>query len=182
MDRYGYVVNTSPNESNYTVNIRSGLEIFCNLAGRENSFHGKSNGVSLFAGMYDEIAENIYAEPMRSDLPKREYIREAEEILTELFSRLEQKKPVVLTDKKFFQVPESFALNSNTDNTVVMSDHITATYCNNGPQLAESIMGSIIKPKSASDFRFGMDYLNIFLTDKMRATSYFKAQSTLISS
>jgi hypothetical protein len=158
LDRYGYVVNTSPNESNYMVNIRSDLEIFCNLAGSDNSFHGKSNGVSLFAGMYDQVAENIYAEPMRSDLPKREYIGEAQEILIDIFNRLERPEPesvIFISDKKFFQVPQNFGLNSNTDNTVVMSDHITSVFCNNGPELAENIMESIIKPKSAIQFRWG---------------------------
>ncbi|GAB6275319.1 MAG: hypothetical protein STSR0004_21840 [Peptococcaceae bacterium] len=151
LDRYGYVVNISPNESNYTVNIRSDLEIFCNLAGSDNSFRGKSNGVSLFAGMYGEIADNIYAEPMRSDLPKREYIRQAQKILSDTFNRLERPEPksfTLISDKKFFQVPGNFDLNSYTDVTVVMSDHITSVSCYSGPELAESIMESLIKPKS----------------------------------
>jgi hypothetical protein len=119
-----------------------------------------SNGLSLFAGMYDEVAENIYAEPMRRDLPKREYICEAEKILIDIFNRLERKKPVVLTDKKFFQVPQNFGLNSDTEDIVVMSDHITAICCNNGPQLAEITMRSILKPKSAVNcFRFMNKYL-----------------------
>ncbi|UNC91050.1 hypothetical protein [Candidatus Contubernalis alkaliaceticus] len=152
-DQYGYVINTSPNESNYTVNILSNLEIICNLAGGDNSFHGKSNGVSLFAGMYDEVADNIFAEPMRVDLPKIEYIGEAEEILTDIFNRLDRPDYFIhISDKKFFQVPRNFALNSNTEDTVVMSDHITSTYCNNGQELAEGIMKSITNPKSASWF------------------------------
>jgi len=163
LDRYGYVVNISPNESDYTVNIRSDLEIFCNLAGSNNSFRGKSNGVSLFAGMYEEIAENIYAEPMRSDLPKREYIREAQEILIDIFNRLERPEPesvILFSDKRFFQMPQNFSLNSNTDDTVVMSDHITSVFCNNGPELAENIMESIIKPKANIWFRGGyLSYL-----------------------
>lgn len=156
LDRYGYVINTSPNESNYTVNIQSDLEIFCNLAGSNNSFHGQSNGVSLFAGMYDEIAENIYAEPIRSDLPKREYICEAQEILGDIFKRLDRPEPeavIRISDKQFFQVPRNFSLNSNTDDVVVMSDHITSVSCNNGAELAERIMGSIIKPKANSWFK-----------------------------
>ncbi|MDD4360381.1 MAG: hypothetical protein PHV50_07485 [Syntrophaceticus sp.] len=160
-ERYGYVINTSPNESNYIVNIQSNLEIFSNLEGSNNSFQGKSKGVSLFAGMYDEIAENIYAEPMRSDLPRRESIREAQEILIETFNRLEKPVPesvITLSDKKLFQVPQNFALNSGTEDSVIMSDHITSIYCYDGPQLAESFMGSIIKPKS--DPRFMWDYLS----------------------
>lgn len=161
-ERYGYVINTSPNESKYSVNVRSDLEVFCNLAGSDNSFHGKSNGVTLLAGMYDEVAENIYAEPMRRDLPKREYIREAQELLIDTFKRLDRPEPELfsrISDKKFFQVPESFALNSNTEDVVVMSDHITATYCNNGLQLAEIIMRSILKPKSAASYSFMDGYL-----------------------
>jgi len=131
--------------------------------------------LSLLAGMYDEVAENIYAEPMRSDLPKREYIREAEEILIDLFNRLERKKPVVLTDKKFFQVPGSFALNSNTEGVVVMSDHITATCCNNGSQLAEITMRSILKPKSASCFRFMMDYLKYLFNRQDESDPLFQS-------
>ena len=165
LNRYGYVINTSPNESKYSVNIRSNLRVFCNLPGSSNSFHGRSNGLSLFAGMYDEVAEDIYAEPMRKDLPKREYIREAEETLIDLFNRLERKKPVVLTGKKFFQVPASFALNSNTEDVVIMSDHITATCCINGSQFAEMVMRSILKPKSDSCFGFMMDYLK-YLFDR----------------
>lgn len=178
LDRYGYVVNISPNESNYTVHIRSDLEIFCNLAGSNNSFQGKSNGLTLLAGMYDQVAENIYAEPMRRNLPKREYIREAEEILTGLFNRLERQRPESLihfADKKFFQVPDSFGLNSNTEHIVVMSDHITAISCNNGPQLAESIMSSIIKPKSASDFRFTMDYLRYLFNRQDESNPLFQS-------
>jgi len=153
LDRYGYVINTSPNESKYSVHVRSNLKVFCNLAGSGNSFHGKSDGVTLLAGMYDEVAKNIYAEPMRSDLPKREYIREAEEILTNLFKRLDRPEPELfsrISEKKFFQAPQNFGLNSNTEDIVIMSDHITAISCNNGPQLAESIMESIIKPQADS--------------------------------
>ncbi|HHW40603.1 MAG TPA: hypothetical protein GXX19_05550 [Syntrophomonadaceae bacterium] len=158
-ERYGYVINTSPNESIYTVHIRSNLEVFCNLAGSDNSFHGKSNGLSLLAGMYDEVAENIYAEPVREDLPQRAYIREAEEILIDLFHRLERPEAILhFADKKFFQVPRSFTLNSNTEHVVVMSDHITADSCNNGPELAKSIMESILKPKSS--IRFMWEYLD----------------------
>jgi len=162
LDQYGYVRNTSRNESQYSVKIHSGLKIFCNLAGTDNSFHGKSNGVTLFAGMYDEIDENIYAEPMRNDLPKREYINEAQEILNDIFDRLERSRPEsinLVLDKRFFQVPRNFGLNSNTDNLVIMSDHITSISCNNGTELAMNIMEAIIKPKSASDFQFRMDYL-----------------------
>lgn len=171
LDRYGYVINTSPNESNYSVQVRSGLKIFCNLAGSGNAFHGKSNGVTLLAGMYDKVAENIYAEPMRGDLPKREYIDEAQELLVDIFRRLDRPVPELfsrIADKKFFQVPHSFALNSNTEDAVVMSDHITSVYCNSGPQLAESIMGSIIKFNKSSSLQslselsaisFSRDYL-----------------------
>lgn len=129
------------------------MEIFCNLAGSDNSFYGKSNGVSLFAGMYGEIADNIYAEPMRSDLPKREYIRQAQEILSDTFNRLKRPEPesfALISDKKFFQAPQNFGLNSNTDNTIVMSDHITSISCHSGPELAESTMESLTKPKSNS--------------------------------
>jgi len=170
LDRYGYVVNTSPNESYYTVNIRSDLEVFSNLAGSDNSFRGKSNGVSLFAGMYDEIAENIYAEPMRKDLPQKEHIHKAEEILTDVFNRLERPEAVpLIADKKFFLVPRSFGLNSNTDDIVIMSDHITSIYCNNGQELAEMIMGSIIKPKESAAVQFSWAYLN-YLFNKQDET------------
>jgi hypothetical protein len=102
---------------------------------------------------------------MRSNLPKREYIREAEEILTRLFKRLNRPEPeaiIHISDKKFFQVPQNFGLNSNTDDIVVMSDHITATSCNNGPELAEIIMGSILKPNKSCSLRSlgGMSAIN----------------------
>lgn len=183
LDRYGYVVNTSPNESKYSVNVRSGLEVFCNLAGSDNSFSGKSNGLSLFAGMYDEIAENIYAEPMRRDLPKREYIREAEEILTRLFKRLNRPEPdaiIHISDKKFFQVPHNFGLNSGTDYIVIMSDHITAVSCNNGPELAEITMRSILKPKSANScFRFMNEYLKYLFNRKAETDPLFQSEVDL---
>lgn len=170
-DLYGYVINILPNESIFSVNIRSNLEVFSNLAGGDNFFRGKSNGLSLFAGMYDEIAENIYAEPMRKDLPKREYIREAEEILADIFMRLDRLEYFIpISDKKFFQVPRSFALNSTTENLVVMSDHITAIFCNNGPELAESIMESIIRPKSGLEFNFMGSYLR-YLFDRQDETA-----------
>lgn len=175
LNQYGYAINILPNESNYTVHIRSGLEIFCNLAGSDNSFHGKSSGVSLFAGMYGEVAENIYAEPMRSDLPKREYLREAEEILINIFKRLERPEFIIpIADKKLFQVPHSFALNSNTEDTVVMSDHLTSVFCYNGQQLAGSIMRSIVKPKS-NDFEFRDDFLTYLFNRQDETAPLFQS-------
>lgn len=178
LDQYGYVFNTAPNESLYTVNIKSGLEIFCNLAGSDNSFHGKSNGMSLFAGMYDDIDENIYAEPMRSDLPKREYINEAQVILIDIFNRLERPEPealIQISDKRFFQVPQNFSLNSNTGDLVIMSDHITSISCNNGSELAMNIMATIIKPKSASDFKFRMNYLKYLFSHQDKSDPLLQA-------
>ncbi len=146
LDRYGYVVNIPPNEIKFTVNIRSNLEVFSNLSGSNNSFTGNAKAVSLFGGMYEEIAEGIFAEPMRRDLPKREYIREAEQILLDIFKRLDRPKPFrSISGKKFFQVPQNFGLNSNTDNTVVMSDHILFIHGNSGPLLGEIIMKSLIR-------------------------------------
>ena len=163
LDRYGYVVNLPPYESVYTVKVRSGLEVFCNLAGGDNGFHGRSNGVSLFAGMYDEVAHGIYAEPMRSDQPTRESILEAEQILTDAFLRVGHPDMVIaLSDMKFFQAPASFALNSNTDDAVIMSDHIVSSSA--GAQgLAHSIMTSIIRPKSAGDFWFRTGFVSYLL-------------------
>ncbi|MHB1418012.1 MAG: hypothetical protein ACYCX4_00255 [Bacillota bacterium] len=172
-DRFGYVINTSPNESIYIVKIQSNLKVLSNLAGRNNSFYGKSNGLSLFAGMYDEVSKNIYAEPMREDLAKKEYLLKAEELLRDLFNRLERPEPeafIHLSDKKFFLVPRSFYLNSNTEDIVIMSDHITSSSCNNGQELAMSIMGTIIKPKSASDSLFRRNYLN-YLFDRQDMTN-----------
>lgn len=159
--RYGYVINISPYESIYTVDIRSNLEIFCNLPGGNNSFQGRSNGLSLFAGMYGKIAEDIYAEPMRDNLPKKEIINEAEGVLKDIFHRLKVPVPeeAILSDKKFFQVPRNFALNSNTEGIVVMSDHITSVHSYSRYQLAESVMNSIIKPKTAMAIAFSQDYL-----------------------
>ncbi len=164
LDRYGYVVNLPPYESVYTVKVRSGLEVFCNLAGGDNGFHGRSNGVSLFAGMYDEVAHGIYAEPMRSGQRTRESILEAEQILTDAFLRVGHPEMVIaLSDRKFFQAPASFALNSNTDNTVIMSDHIVSSSSAGAQGLAPSIMTSIVRPKSSGDFRFRRDYLSYLL-------------------
>lgn len=77
-----------------------------NLIGNNNTFYGKTNGVSLFAGMYGEIAENLYAEPMRKDLPKTAFIHEADKILLETFKRLDRPEPETikyLGAKKFFR-------------------------------------------------------------------------------
>lgn len=166
--RTGYVVNLSPNESRYEVKVHSDLEVFSNLPGGNNTFSGKTNGLSVFAGMYDEIADNIYAEPMRKDLPQKQTIREAEQILYDTFKRLERPEPEELkhlADKKFFQVPGNFTINSSIEETVVMSDHITAVYCANGPQVATMIMQSIIKPRSAS-YRLEYDYLSYLFKQK----------------
>lgn len=46
--------------------------------------------------MYDEIADNIYAEPMRKDLPQKQTIREAEQILHDPFKRLERPQFILL--------------------------------------------------------------------------------------
>jgi len=164
----GYVINLPPYESRYEVKVHSGLEVFCNLPGGNNTFSGKTNGLSLFAGMYDEIADNIYAEPMRRDLPQKQAIREAEQILHDTFKRLERTEPEALKHldgKKLFQVPGNFTLNSSTEGAVVMSDHITAVYCANGPQAAKSIVKSIIKPQSTA-YRLENEYLSYLFNQK----------------
>ena len=146
LDRYGYVINLSSSESYYTVDIQSSSEIFCNLPGGDNSFSGRSNAVSLFAGMYDEIAEGIYAEPIRQPqrLPKREYILEAERILIEVFDRLDREMPFEeISDKKYFLVPETFVLNSGTEEVVIMSDHITSSLSGKGETIAIGIMNFV---------------------------------------
>lgn len=163
-DRYGYVVNVSPNESHYTVKVRSNLKVFSNLAGSDNAFAGRANALSLFAGMYDEIDEGIYAEPARRDLPTRACVREAEELLAGIFAGLDRPQPewiLGLSKKKFFQVPRSIALNSNTEDVVVMSDHITAVSCSSGSDLARRIMESMLKPSQGADLlaRRFLDYL-----------------------
>ena len=163
-----YVINLSPNESRYEVKVHSDLNVFCNLSGSNKTFHGKTDGVSLFAGMYDEIADNIYAEPMRRDLPQKQTIPEAEQILLDTFKRLERPQPEALkrlADKKLFQVPGNFTLNSGIEASVVMSDHITAVYCSNGSQVAENIMQSVIKPHS-TDNRLEYDYLSYLFNQK----------------
>jgi len=164
LDRYGYVVNLPPSESVYTVEVRSGLEVFCNLPGGDNEFHGRSNGLSLFAGMYEEVAHGIYAEPVRRDQPTRESILEAERILTDAFLRVGHPDMVIaLSDKRFFQAPESFALNSNTDKTVIMSDHIVSCYSASGQGLANSIMTSIVRPWSSGGYWFRSHYIDYLL-------------------
>ena len=171
-----YVINLSPNESRYEVKVHSDLEVFCNLPGSKNAFNGKTNGLSLFAGMYDEIANNIYAEPMRSDLPQKQTIPEAEQILSDIFKRLERPEPEALkhlAGKKLFQVPGNFTLNSGIEAAVVMSDHITAVHCANGPQVARSIMQSIIKPPSTS-YRLEYDYLSYLFNQKDMTDPVFK--------
>ena len=178
LDRYGYVVNIAPNKIKFTVNVRSNLRVFSNLPGNNNSFNGIANAVSLFAGMYAEIAEGIFAEPMRRDLPEREYIIEAEQILLDIFHRLDRPKPFgFISDKKFFQVPRNFALNSNTDTIVVMSDHITSVYANSGQQLARSIIRSIINRKQAdlSCFRFRSHYFRYLFSWQDETDSLFKS-------
>lgn len=163
-----YVINLSPDESWYDVKVHSDLKLFCNLPGSSNIFNGKTNGVSLFAGMYDEIANNIYAEPMRSDLPQQQTLREAEQILLNTFKRLERPEPEMLkhlAEKKLFQVPSNFTLNSGIEAATVMSDHITAVYCSNGLQVAENVMQSIIKPRS-TESRLEYDYLAYLLNQK----------------
>lgn len=171
-----YIINLSPNESRYEVKVHSDLEVFCNLPGRNNTFNGKTNGVSLFAGMYEEIADNIYAEPMRSDLPQKQTIREAEQILLETFKRLERPEPEALrhlADKKLFQVPCNITLNSGIEEAIVMSDHITAVYCANGPQVARNIMQSIIKPQSTAN-RLERNYLSYLFNQKDTTDPEFK--------
>jgi len=60
-----------------------------------------------------------------------------------------------------------------------MSDHITATCCNNGSQLAEITMGSILKPKSASCFRFMMDYLKYLFNRQDESDPLFQSAVNL---
>lgn len=156
LDQNDYVINISPNESYFTVNVRSNLKVFCNLAGSDNVFQGRSNGLSLFAGMYDEVAQNIYAEPMRCSLLQRDIFREAEKIVNDILDRVARPEYAMLfSEKKLFQVPRNFGLNSRMEDIVFMSDHITFISGYNGQILAEIIMSSLLKPKVGSEFGFG---------------------------
>ncbi|ADU51421.1 hypothetical protein Tmar_1308 [Thermaerobacter marianensis DSM 12885] len=163
-DRYGYVINLSPDESQYTVTVRSNLKVFSNLDGHDNVFAGRTNGLSLFAGLYDEVENGIYAEPTRNDRPTRECLRRAEHILDRVYTELEQPVPALIrgfSEKKFFQVPRSFGLNSNTEDVVIMSDHVTAQSCGSGAELARSIiMTQFQAGMSAENFRFVSQYVD----------------------
>ncbi|EKP95301.1 hypothetical protein [Thermaerobacter subterraneus] len=163
-DRYGYVINLSSNESEYTVKVRSNLKVFSNLDGHDNVFAGRTNGLSLFAGLDDEVENGIYAEPTRNDRPTRECLRRAEHILDRVYTELEQPMPALIrgfSEKKFFQVPRSFGLNSNTEDVVIMSDHVTAQSCGSGAELARSIiMTQFQAGVSAENFRFVSQYVD----------------------
>lgn len=169
LDRYGYVINVSQHESNYTVKIRSNLNVFSNLEGKNNSFRGKSNAVSLFAGMYAEVAEGIYAEPVQGDRLSRDSIREAERLIRDIYTSLNRPwLTTTLVDKKFFQVPRSFYLNSGTEDIVIMSDHVTSSYYSTGEQLAEAIIRMEIKLDQES-FVFGSEYLRYLFSTSFNA-------------
>ena len=144
-----YVIDLPSTDSEYTVTIYSNLPVYSNLPGvpgNHNSFQGKSNGLTLLAGMYSRVADNLYAEPMREDalVSKNALIkavREAEARIVEACERLQRSPaPFLIGDKKIFQVPRAFSLNSQTERAVVMNDHITTTGIYDGADFAMEIM------------------------------------------
>lgn len=148
-DQYGYVVNTSPEESHFDLQVRSNLRIFSNLEGTDKAFSGNANAVSVFAGMYEEVEPGIFAEPLRDELAGRECLLKADAILSDVFQQLGLAQPAAtqaLSNKKLFLLPRSFSLNSNTDEIVIMSDHITTVACENGHQLALMVVESLLTP------------------------------------
>jgi hypothetical protein len=148
-DRYGYVINVPQEISEYTVVVKSSLPIFTNLEGDGNILHGRTNGLSLFAGMYEEVDEHIYAEPLANSIPNRLAILEAEQVLSDIFRFLNHSELYVsLQDKKVFQVPYSFVLNSNTEQLVIMDDHITGDYFSDAQSIVRNYMMAIMKSKN----------------------------------
>ncbi len=148
-DRYGYVINVPQEISGYTVVVKSRLPIFTNLEGDGNILHGRTNGLSLFAGMYEEVDEHIYAEPLANSIPNRLAILEAEQVLSDIFRFLNHSELYVsLQDKKVFQVPYSFVLNSNTEQLVIMDDHITGDYFSDAQSIVSSYMMAIMKSRN----------------------------------
>lgn len=141
-----YVIDLPSTDSKYTVTIRSNLRVYSNLPGAHNSFQGKSNGLTLLAGMYNQVADNLYAEPMREDaLVSKDAmikaVREADARILEACERLKRSPaPFLIGDKKIFQVPRAFSLNSQTERAVVMNDHITTTGIYDGVTFAMEIM------------------------------------------
>jgi hypothetical protein len=148
-DRYGYVINVPQEVSEYTVVVKSSLPIFTNLEDTGNVFHGRSNGLSIFAGMYEEVDEHIYAEPLANSLPNRLAILYAEQVLSDIFKFLNHSElNVSLQDKKVFQVPYSFVLNSNTEDMVIMNDHVTGVNIPNAPSIVSNYMMAMMKSKN----------------------------------
>ncbi len=142
-NNYSYVIALPATDSEYTVTVHSNLPVYSNLAGAHNSFQGKSNGLTLLAGMYSQMTDNLYAEPMREDVPAPNdaVIREADAEITAACERLQRSPaPFVIGDRKIFQAPRTFHLNSQTESAVVMSDHITTDGIYDGKSLAMEIM------------------------------------------
>ena len=144
-----YVIDLPSTDSEYTITIHSNLPVYSNLPGvpgNHNSFRGKSNGLTLLAGMYNQVADNLYAEPMREDALVSQNaliiaVREAEARILEVCERLQRPPaPFLIGDKKIFQVPKAFSLNSQTERAVVMNDHITTTGIYDGVTFAMEIM------------------------------------------
>ncbi|WP_207642077.1 hypothetical protein [Syntrophomonas zehnderi] len=138
-----YVFDLPSTDSEYIVSIHSNLKVFCNLEGNNNSFQGKSNGLTLLAGMYSQVADKLYAEPIREDapVPNAAMIRKADASITEACKRLQRSpEPFLIGDRKIFQVPRTFHLNSQTESAVVMSDHITTDGIYDGKNFAMEIM------------------------------------------
>lgn len=138
-----YVIDLPSTESKYTLSIQSNLKVYCNLEGNNNFFQGKSNGLTLLAGMYSQVADKLYAEPMREDapVPNAAMIREADAAIIEACKRLQRSPaPFLIGDRKIFQVPRTFHLNSQTESAVVMSDHITTDGIYDGKTFAMKIM------------------------------------------
>jgi hypothetical protein len=138
-----YVIDLPSTDSEYTVTIHSNLPVYSNFPGEHNSFQGKSNGLTLLAGMYSQVTDTIYAEPMREDvpIPNDAIIREADAKIGEACKRLQRSPaPFLIGDRKILQVPNAFHINSQTESAVNMSDHITTDGIYDGDAFAMEIM------------------------------------------
>ncbi len=157
--RDGYSINVPPEEMDFTVNIRSNLRLFCNLEGSGNSFAGRSNALTLFAGMYAEVEENLYAEPLEKNWPKRKHFREAEAVMGGIFAGMGffPEAAMGISSRKIFLVPH--LVSSSSNNFVVMNDHIiTSCYSISSEDLAEYVIHSLIKAGPA-DYEFKYEFI-----------------------
>lgn len=126
-DIAGHNINSvfTPENTEFDISFRYPKSIYCNLPSvGENHFHGKSNGVTLISGFYEEKKIGGFTVVMpylNSELNYEPYQKKVISELEELNNSVDFEKQ--FKDKVIFVIP----LPNSSPTTTVLQDHIINT-------------------------------------------------------